>query len=167
MPLTDIQIRNAKSGASIRKLSDSGGLQCWITPAGGKIWKLAYRYDRRQKTLTIGPYPIIGLAEARKRRDDAKALLFSGIDPSQQKAVAKRTRSITNAQTYEAVAKEVMDKKRREGKAPNTLDKLEWLHGVAAKERVHMAQWWADAIDAMREGRPLPQKPSALTGQAG
>jgi integrase len=133
LPLTDAQIRNAKPGARIRKLSDGGGMQCWIMPSGSKIWKLAYRYNAQQKTLTMGPYPAISLSDARKQRDDAKALVVKGIDPSQQKSVAKRTRAITSAQTYEAIANELLDKKRREGKAPNTLDKLEWLHALAAK----------------------------------
>jgi integrase len=134
LPLTDTQIRNAKPGASIKKLSDRGGLQCWITPAGGKIWKMAYRYNAQQKTLTMGPYPAISLADARKRQDEAKALLVSGIDPSQQKSVDKLTKAITSAQTYEAIANEVVDKKRREGKASSTIAKLVWLHSVAARD---------------------------------
>ena len=54
MALTDVRIRNAKPAKSMVKLSDGEGLQLWITPTGGKVWKLGYRYQGAQKTLTIG-----------------------------------------------------------------------------------------------------------------
>ena len=57
MPLTDTAIRNAKSGASIVKLSDREGLQLWVMSTGGKLWNSAYRFDGKQKKLAIGPYP--------------------------------------------------------------------------------------------------------------
>jgi hypothetical protein len=59
MALSDVQIRGAKPADSVVKLSDGKGLQLWVTPAGGKIWKLAYRHGGAQKTLTIGAYPEI------------------------------------------------------------------------------------------------------------
>ncbi|MBN9437145.1 Arm DNA-binding domain-containing protein [Bosea sp. (in: a-proteobacteria)] len=59
--LTDIKVRSAKPGAQVMKLSDGGGLQLWVTPADGKYWKLAYRFDGKQKKLGIGPYPALGL----------------------------------------------------------------------------------------------------------
>lgn len=61
--LTDVKVRSAKSPDGITKLSDGGGLQLWVTPAGGKHWKLAYRFDGKQKKLPIGAYPQIGLAQ--------------------------------------------------------------------------------------------------------
>lgn len=131
MALTDVQIRNAKPAVSMRKLSDGEGLQLWVHPAGGKSWKLSYRYNGRQKTLTIGPYPEIGLADARKARDAAKRLLVSGTDPAQQKKLDKVAKTNSDAATFAKVAAELLDKKRREGKAANTLAKLEWLYGLA------------------------------------
>lgn len=59
--LTDIKVRPAKRGAQAMNLSDGGGLQRWVTPAGGKYWKFAYRFDGKQKKLGIGPYPALGL----------------------------------------------------------------------------------------------------------
>lgn len=86
MPLTDTAIRNAKPGEKIIKLSDGGGLQLWVMPTGSKIWNLAYRdLSRKQRKLSFGAYPAVSLADARTKRDEAKALLASGIDPSQQK----------------------------------------------------------------------------------
>src|SRR3974377_2309323 len=52
--LTDVAIRKARSGERLAKLSDGGGLQLWITPTGGKLWYLAYRFGGRQKKLDIG-----------------------------------------------------------------------------------------------------------------
>lgn len=65
MPLTDLQCRNAKAGPKLRKLSDAGGLQLWVQPTGSRLWRLAYRYGGKQKLLSLGPYPLISLSEAR------------------------------------------------------------------------------------------------------
>lgn len=83
MALTDIQIRKAKPGAGIQKLSDGGGLQVWVCGNGAKRWRrrMAYRFNGHQKTLAIGVYPGIGLKEAREARDAAKRLLASWPDP--------------------------------------------------------------------------------------
>jgi len=63
--LTDVAIRNAKPGAKATKLADGGGMFLLITPAGGKLWRLKYRVDGREKLLAIGTYPEISLGEAR------------------------------------------------------------------------------------------------------
>ena len=61
MALTDVAIRNAKPGPKPVKLSDGGGMHLLVTPAGGKLWRLKYRIDGREKLLAIGAYPEIGL----------------------------------------------------------------------------------------------------------
>jgi len=131
MPLTDMEIRTAKPGARLVKLSDGGGLQLWIMPDGAKRWRFAYRLGGAQKLLAIGVYPATGLREAREARDDAKRLLADGQDPAFVKKVAKAAKATASANTFEAVAGELLDKKRREGKAENTIEKLEWLLGLA------------------------------------
>ena len=68
MALTDVAIRNAKFGAQPNKLADGEGMFLLLTPAGGKLWRLKYRIDGREKLLAIGAYPEIGLSEARNRR---------------------------------------------------------------------------------------------------
>ena len=78
MPLTDMEIRTAKPGARLAKLSDGGGLQLWIMPDGAKRWRLAYRLAGVQKVLAIGVYPATGLREARDSRDAARKLLAIG-----------------------------------------------------------------------------------------
>jgi hypothetical protein len=85
MPLTDTTIRNAQAVAGKTvKLSDGGGLQVWIAGSGLKFWYLAYRFSGKQRKLAIGPYPRIGLKEARQRRGDAKRRIEAGVDPSLQ-----------------------------------------------------------------------------------
>jgi hypothetical protein len=73
MALTNVAIRALKPQATKQKVSDGEGLQLWKLPTGTKVWRYAYRYDGTQKVLALGQYPLVGLAEARKRRDAAKA----------------------------------------------------------------------------------------------
>jgi hypothetical protein len=119
--LTDIAIRRAKPGERLAKLSDGGGLQLWITPTGGKLWYLAYRFAGRQKKLAIGAYGValagVTLEAARARRDEAKALLRHGIDPAAHKRRAKAAQAESLANTFEAVADELLARKKRDGVA--------------------------------------------------
>jgi integrase len=85
MALTDIAIRSAKPRAKPYKLGDTLGLFLLVQPTGGKLWRLKYRVDGREKKLGIGTYPEISLANARKRRDDARELMATGKDPSREK----------------------------------------------------------------------------------
>ena len=132
MPLSDKQIRNTSAPAGrVLKLSDGEGLQLWVKPSGSKLWNLAYRFDRKQRKLAIGPFPRVSLKDARTRRDEAKRLLDDGLDPSQQKRLAKVAATAQNANTFATIADELLAQKRREGKASATITKLEWLFGLA------------------------------------
>jgi integrase len=131
MPLSDVAIRSTKPKEAVQKLSDGGGLQLWIMPNGSKLWRLAYRFAGKQKKLAIGPYPTVGLSEARAKRQEAKALLNEGRDPSIKKQTDKALAIEVQGQTFSRIASELLNKKRKEGKAPNTLAKLEWLYGLA------------------------------------
>ncbi|MGJ0396058.1 MAG: tyrosine-type recombinase/integrase [Methylocystis sp.] len=131
MPLTDLEIRTAKPGDRLVKLSDGGGLQLWITPDGAKRWRLAYRCEGAQKTLAVGVYPAVGLRDARAAREDAKKLLAAGQDPGHVRKLAKAVRAANAANTFDAIAAELIEKKRREGKADRTLVKFEWFMSLA------------------------------------
>ncbi len=120
MSLTDLSIRSAKLGERILKMSDGGGLQLWVTPDGAKRWRLAYRFEGKQKTLAIGVYPSVGLRDAREARDEAKRLLASGQDPSVAKKLALAAKAASTENSFAKVADELLEKKRREGKTPNT-----------------------------------------------
>src|SRR5215469_5682446 len=120
MPLKDVAVRNARPSAKPRELSDGGGLHVLIQPTGSKLWRLAYRFAGKQKTLALGVYPAVSLEEARRHRDEAKKLLVRSIDPSVQR---KADRHNGNDGTFRAVAEEVIAKLEREGCAQATLTK--------------------------------------------
>ncbi|RWO00947.1 integrase arm-type DNA-binding domain-containing protein [Mesorhizobium sp.] len=132
MSLTDTLIKALKPARTPTKYSDGGGLHLLLSPQGGKLWRLAYRCDGKQKTLALGAYPAVSLANARQRRDGAKKLLASGIDPSQQAKTDKLNRQASSASTFDAIADEFLSKVEREGKAAATLTKKRWLIGMAA-----------------------------------
>jgi integrase-like protein/Arm domain-containing DNA-binding protein len=123
--LNDTRVRTAKAGERPFKLSDSGGLHLLIQPNGSKLWRLAYRFGGKQKTLALGVYPTITLKQAREKRDEAKRLLAANIDPSTQRRLEKLTASTGN--TFRAVAEEVLLKLEREGRAEASLAKWRWL----------------------------------------
>src|SRR5262249_29095983 len=127
--LSDARIRAAKPRETAYKLSDSGGLHALIQPHGSKLWRLAYRYGGKQKTLALGVYPLVGLREAREQRNEAKQLLAKGIDPSAQRRLAKQVAATGN--TFRAIAEEVFIKQQNEGRTDATLEKLRWLFEFA------------------------------------
>ncbi len=109
MPLSDTSIRNAKATDKVQKLSDGEGLYLHISPTGGKLWHMAYRFDGKQKTLSFGKYPAVSLQEARKRRAEAKEQLAAGLDPGKLKQEAKtaaKTAKKEAENTFEAIARE-------------------------------------------------------------
>jgi integrase len=132
MPLTDTAIRNAKPSTSTVKMSDGGGLQLWVTPKGAKLWCLAFRFDGKQKKLSVGPYPEIDLRTARARREEARAQLRAGLDPSSEKRLQKLTRETSRATTFGLIADELLAKKEKEGRAATTMEKKRWLLTLAA-----------------------------------
>ena len=85
IPLSDMQIRTAKPEKKDVKLFDGGGLFLLVTKSGGKLWRLKYRYNGKEKLLSFGVYPDISLAVARNKRDEAKQVLTQGIDPGEVK----------------------------------------------------------------------------------
>ncbi len=134
MPLSDVAIRNAKPTGAILKLSDGGGLQLCVMPNGSKLWRIAYRFAGKPRTLSLGAYPAISLAAAREKRETTKGLLANNIDPMDQRRRDEQATEAARANTFSALAAELLDMKRREGKASNTIGKREWLYGFASKE---------------------------------
>lgn len=106
MPLTDTAIRNTKPSDKATKLYDGRGMYLEISPAGGKWWRLKYRFDGKEKRLSLGVYPDVGLKEARDRRDEARKQLSNGIDPSENRKAQKMARADRAANSFEAVARE-------------------------------------------------------------
>lgn len=106
MPLTATANRNAKAGAKSVKLFDERGLYLEVTPAGGKWWRFRYRFRGREKLLSMGTYPDIGLAKARERRDEPRRLVADGIDPSEHRKAAKAAGAQRATNSFEVVARE-------------------------------------------------------------
>lgn len=135
MPLTDTAVRNAKAAEKPYKLVDGGGLHLVVTPSGGKLWRLKYRYQGTEQLLSIGAYPIVSLADARGKRDEAKSQLAAGKSPAREKKRADIVDKVAQSNTFARVADELIAKRLREGLAPTTAKKLTWyvslLAGVA------------------------------------
>lgn len=131
MPLTDVQVRTLRPAEKPAKHSDGGGLHLLVQPKGAKLWRLAYRFDGKQKLLALGAYPHVTLQEARQRRDGAKTLLATGIDPSVQRKADKLARDASIVANFESIALEFLAKATRERKADATLAKKRWLVGLA------------------------------------
>jgi integrase len=104
MALTDLAVRNAKPCSKPRKLFDSRGLFLMVTPAGGRWWRFKYRFDGKEKLLSLGTYPDVSLKLARDRRDDARTLVAKGIDPAQARRASKEDGQAED--TFEFVAQE-------------------------------------------------------------
>lgn len=109
MALTDTAVKNAKpdpARPSGYKKADADGLFLLVKPSG-KYWRMDYRFADKRNTLALGVYPAVSLKEARKRRDDARALLAKDLDPSAQKRIDKATVKTAAANTFEAIAREL------------------------------------------------------------
>lgn len=106
MKLTDTFLRNLKATGNVKKYSDGEGLYLHLSATGGKLWRMAYRFGGKQKTLSIGTYPAVGLKDARNRREEAKSMLAAGIDPGEQKQAAKAAAQVETKNSFEAVARE-------------------------------------------------------------
>ena len=125
--LTETKIRSSRPKERPYKLADGKGLHLAIAPEGGRWWRLRYRHGGKEKMLSLGTYPEVGLAAARERRDDARKLIAGGVDPSAER---KASRAL-DANTFEVMAREFMDKQRRkvtESTWQRDLDQLERIY---------------------------------------
>ena len=113
MPLTDVKIRNAKPADKPQRLWDGGGLYLEVSPAGGRLWRLKYRFQGKEKVLALGKWDAVSLREARERRDDRKKALARGIDTAAQRRAAKREAAGRAANSFEAVAREWYEKQAK------------------------------------------------------
>lgn len=92
--LTDQAIKKAKAEEKQRKLFDGRGLFLLVSPAGGKLWRMKYQFSGKERLLALGKYPEVTLAMARERREEARRLLATGVDPSELKKASKADRKI-------------------------------------------------------------------------
>ncbi|MBR0868604.1 hypothetical protein ACVIWV_008617 [Bradyrhizobium diazoefficiens] len=131
MPLSDAACRSAKPGDDKPyKISDAGGLFLLVEKNGSRLWRQAYRFDGKQRLIALGAYPAISLAAARTARDENKALLAKGVDPSAQRKLDRGAARIARTNTFRIVADELIAKFEAEGDDPSTIEKKKWLIGL-------------------------------------
>lgn len=128
MSLSDIKIRSLKPRETLYKKSDGEGLYIEVKPTGTKSWRLTYRYDGKQKTITLGRYPTLTLKGARDARDRAKELLARGEDPIAAKKAVPIEETGTG-ETFEQVA----DRWFR-------ANEKRWVSGYAARLRNRLVE---------------------------
>ena len=92
--LLDITVRNAKPGDKDKRLNDGGGLYVLIKPNGAKWWRFDYSIENKRKTLSLGVYPVTGLADARRKVDEARKQISNGIDPSNTRKAVKAAQQL-------------------------------------------------------------------------
>ena len=111
-PLSDARVSKAKPTDKEYKIADGGGLHLLVTPSGGKLWRLKYRFDGKEKLLAFGSYPEISLAIARQRRLEARMLLATAQDPGEVKKSVQKAATIEASSTFELVADEWYEKNK-------------------------------------------------------
>ena len=111
VPLTDIQVKNAKPiDGKARKLFDGGGLFLLVAASGARGWRFKYQFAGKEKLLSLGVYPEVTLAEAREKRREARKQLEAGIDPSLARKVERLDKETQQATTFKVVAGEWLEK---------------------------------------------------------
>ncbi|UIJ45496.1 Arm DNA-binding domain-containing protein [Sphingomonas cannabina] len=131
MALTVLAIKNARPRAKAYKLFDEHSLFLLVTPTGSKYWRLKYRYLGKDKVLSLGVWPEVSLPEAREARDAARKLVADGIDPAAEKKLKRMRAQFDAGNSFKSVAEEWVTKITREGRAGITLEKVQWLLGMA------------------------------------
>jgi integrase len=104
-PLSNTTIKAIKPTNNQQKLFDGGGLFLLVTPTGGKLWRLKYRFGGIEKLLSFGAYPQISLAEARQKRDQSLAMIANGVNPGDTKK-AQKVAGTVETDTFEVIARE-------------------------------------------------------------
>ena len=109
--LTNLQCKNAKPKDKPYKMADEKALYLEVMVNGSKYWWFKYRYNNKEKRLALGVYPEVSLKEARDKRDEARKLLASGVDPAENRKAMKAAQ-MANGETFEVVTHEWFAKKK-------------------------------------------------------
>jgi len=123
-PLTNTEVKQARPKEKVYTLSDGEGLQLRIKPNGSKLWLLDYRrpYTNKRTSLSFGSYPDISLAQARKKRAEAKALLARDIDPQEHRDEKKRLNEVAHSNTLEHIAAQWLEVKKATVSSDHAVD---------------------------------------------
>ena len=127
MQLSEFAARKAKPKEKPYRMSDGGSLHLLVQTNGSKLWQMRYRFHRKEKLLSFGPYPLVSIANARRKRDEAKQLLLEGIDPSAKKKQDRLDAETQARQTFRLLADEYLEQQCVKGAAQSTQTKTAWL----------------------------------------
>lgn len=125
--LTQTAVQAAKKREKAYKLSDGNGLHLLVEPNGSKLWRFRYQFDRKEKMLSLGSFPEVTIAQARTKRDDAKAVLATGVDPARKREQDRITASIAAANTFGVIVSEYLERLPQENSSESTISKNKWL----------------------------------------
>jgi integrase len=127
MPLTQFAIVNAAPKDKPYKLADGGGLHLLVQPNGSKLWRLRYRFNGQENMLAFGTFPATSLANARAKREEARSLLASGMNPSVKRKLDKIAAATAARNTFGDVAAEHLANLEANGTAATTMKKNRWM----------------------------------------
>ncbi|WP_310534231.1 integrase arm-type DNA-binding domain-containing protein [Novosphingobium sp.] len=127
MALSDVQIRSLKPADKLYKVTDEKGLYLEVSPNGSKLWRYKYLYMGKNKRIALGRYPEVGLAEARRRRLEARENLDNRVDPLANRKREKLIAVYQAANTFGDMAKEYLEKMVGDRRAETTISKAHWL----------------------------------------
>jgi integrase len=125
--LSALAVENAKPRDKEYLLADGGGLHLMVTTEGSKLWRFRYRFADKQKMISFGEFPAVSLADARKKRDDARKLLAEGVNPSEQRKLEKLSAHVAGRNTFLAIAEEHIQRLKDQKLAHATINKNRWL----------------------------------------
>jgi hypothetical protein len=123
MALTDVAVRNAKPTGKLYRLFDERGMYLEVSATGGKWWRFKYRFEQKEKRLSLGVYPDVGLKDAREQRDELRKLLAKGVDPAEHKKAKKAATLERGTNSFEVVAREWFAR-QSQGWAQSHADKI-------------------------------------------
>ncbi len=156
-PLTQVQINNTKPGNAEKRLYDGGGMYLSVMPTGARWWRLKYHYAGKERRIGLGPYPPVGLADARVARDSARRSLREGIDPGRQRREDSAAVNEAAANTFSTVAEEWLARRVGKGNKPVadvTANKNCWLinHAMPALKSRPIADITSrEVLDVLRK----------------
>jgi len=125
--LTAVAVRSAAPREKPYKLAAGGGLYLEVMPTGARYWRWKYRHAGKEKRVALGVYPEVSLEDARRRRDEQRALLRDGIDPMAKRRARKLSSQISAENSFESVAKEWLATKSPEWVDDHTEKVANWL----------------------------------------
>lgn len=157
MSLTDAKVKNAKPNESTpRKLADGGGLYLYVSTSGGKSWRYDYRLLGKRRTYTIGQYPEVSLAHARKEHASARALVETDVDPGQNRKLEAQKAIAASKNTFRAVALSFIEKSTDQD------NPRKWVDSYAKKVRRILDRDVFPQIGEMRVGEVGPAELSSI-----